>query len=203
MCGHDWQNEISRVPLAEDPFGSSCMQKARVWLQDCIHGYSECKSEPSPLPTRVVDVGSGLLGATPHLYVSKGETLPYATLSYRWGSNMRCQTTKENFTRFQEAIHPDEMPLMFRDAITITRQLGIRYLWIDALCIIQGDDDDWNREAGSMASVYGSSTLTLSALSSASPSEGLSPRRFQRTFEQVDLNGIYHVVHIREEIPHD
>jgi len=119
------------------------MQKARVWLQDCIHGYSECKSEPSPLPTRVVDVGSGLLGATPHLYVSKGEALPYATLSYRWGSNMRCQTTKENFTRFQEAIHPDEMPLMFRDAITITRQLGIRYLWIDALCIIQGDDDDW------------------------------------------------------------
>lgn len=51
----------------------------------------------------------------------------------------------------------------FRDAITITRQLNIRYLWIDSLCIIQDDLRDWEFESANMSSIYRSSILTIAA----------------------------------------
>ncbi|KAJ9621601.1 hypothetical protein H2203_007088 [Taxawa tesnikishii (nom. ined.)] len=67
----------------------------------------------------------------------------------------------------------NELPETFRDAIQITRALGIRYLWIDALCIVQGDKEDWTREAAAMAAVYGSSRVTISALDSEDSMKGL------------------------------
>lgn len=51
----------------------------------------------------------------------------------------------------------------FTDAIEATRQLGFQYLWIDSLCIIQGDLMDWKQEAALMANVYANSTLNLAA----------------------------------------
>jgi hypothetical protein len=175
-----------------------------VWLQDCIQSHEACKSsEIWSLPTRVVDVGSVLRGASPFLYVSKGECLPYTTLSYRWGSSMGYVATKENLAQLQQAIDL-EMSATFRDAIFVTRQLRIKYLWIDALCIVQDDMEDWRRESGRMASIYGSSTLTLSATSSLSPSDGLAMKRPTTiAYEQADINGIMHSVHIRKSISHD
>ena len=45
----------------------------------------------------------------------------------------------------------------------MTRQLGIRYLWIDCLCIVQDDPKDWEREAATMGEVYRNAYLTISA----------------------------------------
>ncbi|KAL8961910.1 MAG: hypothetical protein Q9193_001605 [Seirophora villosa] len=60
----------------------------------------------------------------------------------------------------------------FRDAICITRELGERYLWIDSLCIVQDNEDDWKQEAAFMADIYGQSYCTLAALSSADSTAG-------------------------------
>jgi hypothetical protein len=46
------------------------------------------------------------------------------------------------------------MPKTFQDAVIITRSLGVKYLWIDSLCIIQDNMDNWNIEAARMKSVY-------------------------------------------------
>jgi len=65
----------------------------------------------------------------------------------------------------------------FKDAITVTKHLGYRYLWIDSLCIIQDDDRDWERECGRMADVYGNADLVIAATSAADGSCGfLGPR---------------------------
>ncbi|KAK1957247.1 HET-domain-containing protein, partial [Colletotrichum sublineola] len=53
------------------------------------------------------------------------------------------------------------LPDSLRDAVTITSHLGIQYFWIDALCIIQGDPDDWAREAGQMCEVYSNAVVTI------------------------------------------
>jgi hypothetical protein len=47
-----------------------------------------------------------------------------------------------------------DFPITFRDAFDLSNRLGISYLWIDSLCIIQDDDEDWQRESSSMGLVY-------------------------------------------------
>lgn len=73
------------------------------------------------------------------------------------------KTTSHNYTQWQENIPFDELPQTFQDAATITRALEIKYLWIDSFCIIQGDDDDWQKESGKMASTYAGAFLVISA----------------------------------------
>jgi hypothetical protein len=63
------------------------------------------------------------------------------------------------------------------DAVFVTRNLQIRYLWIDALCIIQDDPVDWEREALSMSEVYAQSAITIAATSSSDSDGGLFFRR--------------------------
>jgi hypothetical protein len=60
-------------------------------------------------------------------------------------------------------IEPSTLPKTFQDAISITRQLGLKFIWIDSLCIVQDDLDDWTREAASMANIYESAEITIAA----------------------------------------
>lgn len=64
----------------------------------------------------------------------------------------------------------------------MTRLLGIDYLWIDSLCIIQDDIDDWAKEASRMHSVYHNAYLTFAATGAADGSEGLFPPRRPKTY---------------------
>jgi hypothetical protein len=65
--------------------------------------------------------------------------------------------------QFENAISSKLFPRSFKDTIHITRRLGFRYLWIDALCISQDDPADWNEEGPKMASYYGQSALMIAA----------------------------------------
>lgn len=56
-----------------------------------------------------------------------------------------------------------EIPRTFRDAVMIARRLGLRYLWIDSLCICQDDSEDWARESGLMADVYSNAYVVIAA----------------------------------------
>lgn len=76
------------------------------------------------------------------------------------------------------------IPQTFQDAIKVVRKLGIRYIWINSLCIIQNDADDWTRESALMYDVYSNAYLTLSAASAPDSRFGL----FRET-ETVELSG--------------
>lgn len=75
-------------------------------------------------------------------------------------------TTKASLATRMKQIPIEVLPKTFRDAVTFTRELGIQYLWIDALCILQDDEDDWEKESSKMASIYQNSYLTIAATAS-------------------------------------
>lgn len=95
---------------------------------------------------------------------TQGETGQYVALSYCWGPDGQAKTlTHATIREFKNAIVVRELPQTLRDAILVTRKLGIRYLWIDALCIIQDSDSDKARELTQMPSIYKNALLTVSA----------------------------------------
>ncbi|KAE8160371.1 heterokaryon incompatibility protein-domain-containing protein [Aspergillus tamarii] len=106
------------------------------------------------------------------------ENLPvcpkYMTLSHCWGKTLGTNaiTTKANLPSRMKEIKLDDLPANFWDAISITRRLGIRYLWIDAICIIQDSQADWAQESVKMGHIYDSSYLTIAASASEDSTGG-------------------------------
>ncbi|KAE9376064.1 HET-domain-containing protein, partial [Stipitochalara longipes BDJ] len=146
------------------------------WLADSTTSHFKCRINSSSkwLPSRLIDVGSVKDDVEPFLYVPSedrvgGDTFlsspeqAYITLSHCWGA---CQPTKllrENYGTMRKRIRSQNLPKTFQDAISVTRHLGVRYLWIDALCIIQDSPDDWHQEATLMEKVYRNSKCTIAA----------------------------------------
>ncbi|KAK2012848.1 HET-domain-containing protein [Colletotrichum eremochloae] len=125
------------------------------------------------LPTRVIDLGPPQSAELPRLYVAApGEQANYVALSHCWGGTIPSSTFLANLGARLVELPVKGLPRNFQDAIAVTRALGIRYLWIDSLCIIQDSQSDWFAEARNMASVYAGATVTLSALDAASSNAG-------------------------------
>ena len=66
-----------------------------------------------------------------------------------------------------------KLPRLFQDAITLTREIGLQFIWIDCLCIVQDDRSEWETEAPKMSLYYSESYLTIAATRCKNPSEGL------------------------------
>jgi hypothetical protein len=83
------------------------------------------------------------------------------------------------------------MPATLREAAQVVHDLGIRYLWVDALCILQGGSDDveahadWKRESAGMAKVFGNAYLTIVAAGSSDCGGGLIPEPIWTMAERV------------------
>ncbi|KAF4537402.1 uncharacterized protein LTHEOB_1593 [Lasiodiplodia theobromae] len=129
---------------------------------------SEDRRTGTSLPPRLLYVGASSTTVLLKEFGPDEPLLDYVTLSYRWGSPSNAshvvQTTKETLSaHLSTGIEIDSLPKTIRDAVDITRRLGISYLWIDRLCIVQDDEEDWVRESSRMCDIYASSTLTISA----------------------------------------
>jgi hypothetical protein len=92
-----------------------------------------------------------------------GKLGDYVALSYVWGQTITLRCTERNIDKLKEGFPIERLPILMREAITVARSLGFDWIWIDGLCIIQGDEIDWSREASKMAQVYGNSSVTISA----------------------------------------
>lgn len=134
------------------------------------------------LPTRVLDLtGSEDRPSAPgHVKIRLRETLEdevgdYVALSYCWGADPEhhFKTTQGNIENRKNEIDFREVPLTQREAVLVALRLGIRYVWIDALCIIQDSPEDWQREAAAMSAVYSNAMVTFAATSAESPAVGL------------------------------
>lgn len=141
----------------------------RKQLNDCLHrtgSHTECSEATSPyLPTRIIKVGTEF--QNPTLYTSQpNETGRYTALSYCWGGPQEQITTTANLQERTNEIPLKRLPKTFQDAIAITRVLGIQYLWIDALCILQDSEEDKISEVNDMGRVYAGATLTIAAANS-------------------------------------
>ena len=138
-----------------DSASKACMSVVQEWLRTCLREHKECSPlcEPaSLLPTRVIDVGDK--DSDPRLVTSTGKIEPWIALSYCWGGDSQFVFNDRTMDNLQKGIPLNSFPATLRDAVIITRSLGIRYIWIDALCIKQDSAEDWAREAAKMREVY-------------------------------------------------
>ncbi|KAJ4012729.1 hypothetical protein NW752_005998 [Fusarium irregulare] len=167
---------------------------AKYWMLQCDRCHIQCKvrsqTQPPPrvLPTRLIDVGSIDREELPRLYVPNPADhggLEYAALSYAWGSDPTfAKTTASNLDEMTKGLPWNMLAKTIQDAILFTRNLGIGYLWVDALCILQseGPDDvshrtDWAYEANRFGQYYENATLTIAATGAISSDKGLFLRR--------------------------
>jgi hypothetical protein len=125
-------------------------------------------------PARLIDVGSE--GEPPKLCLMSefhvsGLEARYLALSHCWGGDGPLKTTSSTLADFRVSMPLAQLPRTYQEAIAATRALGVRFLWIDSLCIVQDDPDDWAHEAAKMASVFQYAYLTISAVS-AKDSQG-------------------------------
>ncbi|KAF2147536.1 uncharacterized protein K452DRAFT_8644 [Aplosporella prunicola CBS 121167] len=153
----------ARSPIWSMP-SASAIRLAKSWLEDCMTNHSKCESPRSRLPNRIIHVGGD--EDDPHLSGSHQEYAHYIALSHCWGdyeAHKPLTTTTKTLKDRQRAIPLDSLPQTFKDAILVARWLGIEYLWIDSLCIIQDDANDWARESAQMHDIYARATLTINA----------------------------------------
>jgi hypothetical protein len=139
------------------------------WLQDCSTEHVGCSlGETDKLPTRVIDVGlSSPECPKPFLLCSHELGGRYAALSHCWGtpspSNPGFKTETHNYDQVRAGIVFESLPALFQDAVLTTWKLGIQYLWIDSICIIQDSKGDWETESAKMGSVYRNAYVTIVA----------------------------------------
>jgi hypothetical protein len=100
------------------------------------------------------------------LLETSGQSGKYAALSHCWGVVAKWTTT----TSHPKLPEYEELPANFQDAITVTRELGLRYLWIDALCILEDSAKDWRRECADMFNIYRNAEVTISVRDNPSSS---------------------------------
>jgi hypothetical protein len=173
---------LPRRPAITDVGGDSAILSARQLFESCRDNHQLCPGRTTPLlPTRVIDVGTDGENGKVKLYIaSPAELGDYAALSYCWGGPQPVLLTTKNSSQMLEDIPYDSLPETIKDAIIVTRGLELRFLWIDALCIIQeGDETDKIREIGCMGQLYKNATVTIFAASAKSVSEGFLHSRFK------------------------
>ncbi|KAF1950390.1 HET-domain-containing protein [Byssothecium circinans] len=173
---------------------SAATTLVKRWIDKCTSTHTHCNAtnanHGSLLPKRVLAVGNednkGIhlfetsTPNTPH------HTGPYIALSHCWGQSQHLTSTQSTVQNWKQNIPWDRLPRTFQDAIATTRSLGIPYIWIDSLCIIQDSATDWEAEAAKMGAIYNRAFLVISATSSVDGDGGLF---FQRP-SHVTITGV-------------
>lgn len=149
------------------------------WLIHCDEQHPGCKSIGKlQLPTRLIDVGPRDNPVVKLVETQPGGHMKYIALSHPWGEPPHFCTFRSNVDQYKQAIDVCEMPATFRDAVAITRNLGIRYIWIDSICIIQGPEGDFSQEAKRMEDVFSQAYCVFAVNSAKGQDDGfLKPRR--------------------------
>lgn len=177
---------------------------------ECQAQHSLCKlgtNASTPLPTHVLDVHP--LNGVPdvRLLETNGELDKYVCLSHSWIEGHTITTTSSNIERRTESVPWNDLPGTFQDAVTFARHLGLRYIWINSLCIIQSlDSGDWSKEAPKIGQYYRNACITVSAASAITVQDGCFKETPKGETVKIRPNtsGVFpeYVAHFRRPLPH-
>lgn len=136
-----------RILTSEVP-SDAHLTVAKNWMEECENNHPDCREHTDlpELPTRIIDVGDE--GRDPRLVDGAGRYSQYATLSHCWGDVPTIKTETESIRLRRDGIPLETLPKTFCEAIQVCRKLGMPYLWIDSLCIIQDSKGDWEYHSG-------------------------------------------------------
>ncbi|KAK6395776.1 hypothetical protein LTR65_010796 [Meristemomyces frigidus] len=135
------------------------------------------------------------------LHECQGSRASYLTLSHRWnlGGIAPFCTTKANVEQHEVEIPWAYLNKTFKDAILLAHLLGLKHVWIDWLCILQDDIEDWSRESKEMHSVYSNATLSVFATSPEglffTRRDGAGRKHRHRTYDISDRDARMYSIH--------
>jgi Heterokaryon incompatibility protein (HET) len=165
------------------------LELAAGWLQICQENHAmrmPSIDEQPTLPSRIIYIDLDESKA-PYLHESKGDRGHYVALSYRWGTTQKGELKDNVYHDYRNSIPLESISMTPRGAIGITRGLGIRYLWVDALCIIQDSDVDKGKELGVMGDIYRNATVTIAAANGDHADSGLFKIRDVRAYRPCPI----------------
>ncbi|PTB35683.1 hypothetical protein M441DRAFT_152805 [Trichoderma asperellum CBS 433.97] len=194
-----WFN-IQRRPFSNRLLSELAVNRLRELIAQSSNEMS-ASDDNAYLPTRLLDVGST---TEPCLRLVSLENYPqlqpaaanafanrYAAVSYCWGTKEEAEkqlkTTVNTLQQRFSEIDLKSMPHTVADAVRLCRAIGLRYLWIDALCIIQDDDNDWTRESFEMSNIYANSFITICVVTGTSCSAGFLDKRHNQKTLQINF----------------
>lgn len=165
---------ITSITPNPSPGSDQGLGLVREWVSQCNenHRGTCCRSPDlqSLLPRRVIDIGDG---HNLRLYErSPGEQGCYTALSYCWGGSQGFQTSKSTTDAMISGFTVINLPKTMQDAVAITKAIGVKYIWIDCLCIIQDVPSDKSYEFSQMANIYKGAYLTICATRAESVDDG-------------------------------
>lgn len=179
-------------PLGNHTFSVESQQTIREWIEECDKNHHNCagRVDKGFTPTRLLDLNYHkdlvLVVDTHRNFIQE----PYTTLSYCWGSKPFTKLEPHTVNQFMgEGLPITRLPKTMREAIQTTRMLGVRYIWIDSLCIIQGDKGDFEFEASLMLQVYRNSTVNLAASDTTFADGGLYRYRKEEELFDAECQG--------------
>ncbi|KAJ9145394.1 HET-domain-containing protein [Pleurostoma richardsiae] len=163
---------VGSIP-EHDPLSKVFVNDMKSWLNTCTKGHEKCTRSISgkaldawhaQLPTRCLRIGSIDDSGSPNCYLEEtlGQTGHYVTLSHRWCDTT--ETSKTTVLNYEERKSGRNLnlPVLFKDTMRLAFKLGIPYVWIDSVCIIQ-DGNEWESESLKMADYYQQSIFTVAA----------------------------------------
>ncbi|KAL9603231.1 MAG: hypothetical protein Q9219_001250 [cf. Caloplaca sp. 3 TL-2023] len=163
--------------IQQDPLSNKCIDLVQEWTQACLSKHAQCNNQdPMLKPSRMIEIyrENVCLRTLQEITVVNPR---YCALSYCWGQSEPCKTTSANISHYRKTIPTYFLPKTIQDAILVTERLGIKYLWVDSLCIVQDSPDDLKEECSKMGEYYRSAYLVLSAVDSPDVRDGfLHPR---------------------------
>lgn len=167
-------NEFPPPNLVPDSFLSE--QRACRWLKDCEQSHQKCRAYQGAFrPERLLEISQD--GRMVRLQHDHAASTRYVTLSYCWGGDQPGKATKANLHALTKFFDVARLPASIRDGVKIAAKLRFRYIWVDALCIVQDDEEDKGEQIAKMHQIYTSSTLTIAGSSASTSLDGfLHPR---------------------------
>lgn len=171
------------------------LQLAHRWLQECLASHDLCTQRHTAQlpPSRLLKIlENGSVALRQAFARDYNSGVQYLTLSHRWTPDMQTVLRKSNLRALQRGISLTDLKRSIQDAVQVATYLGVKYLWVDSLCIIQDDEANRAREIGLMAQVYGNAVCNLVASDAEANDKGLFfPRNEHdvRSFVVKNVNG--------------
>jgi hypothetical protein len=170
--GYDFEPKPDSYVRTVDPVPDAAL--LRSWIKTCEgHHGTTCNGHVSASVSAGVDIR--FIDVTKKCIVSGSLTGRHFALSYVWGSAVQFKLLKSNLPDMAvpNALSQAPLPQTIKDSMSLVASMGERYLWVDALCIVQDDDAGKGVQISQMASIYTSALVTIVALSGTSASSGL------------------------------
>ena len=158
------------------------VQIAKSWIRQCS-AHAACQLYPgsSFVPTRLIYIGSSnksVVKLIETLESPRSNQPQYMALSHCWSDEAGAVLTTANHKSMRDRIPVESLSRSFGDAISFTRALGVRYLWIESLCVLQDSPEDWARESVLMMNVFSNAMCTIATSSISHSEDECIPDRF-------------------------